>query len=62
LLSIKLFKEIIVYVTQFIAVSLLLIRKEFVLEKGLDPKKPLFAERGEGCGPSIMRWSTLLIF
>ena len=30
-------------------------RNAFALEKGLDPKKPLKADKGEGCALSITR-------
>ena len=31
-------------------------KNSFVLENGRDPKKPLYAESGEGCADSIIKW------
>ena len=48
------FKFIFYLIDQLIGAIPLEIRKAFVFEKGLLPKKPLYAENGEGCGASII--------
>ena len=40
---------------QLIGFLLFLIRKSFVLEKGLLPKNPFLAENGDGCADSITK-------
>ena len=42
------------YIFQLISLISLCLRNSFVFENGLLPKKPLYAEKGDGCGDSII--------